>query len=247
MKIAIIDDEKHACETLKWQLEELDRGFSSIRIFQEPIEAVNKLKKDLPDLIFLDIEMPGLNGFQFLEALNQPDIHVIFTTAYDKFAVDAFRVNAVDYLIKPVDIEALKGALDRIPAEKTDTDADLLKRLFEQISRARTGKVKIGLPSIHGIDFIDCDDIIYCQSESNYTRIYLESDRKILASKTLKDIGAMLPEILFYRVHNSYIVNLEKISSYTHDEGGTIVLNNTFKIRVSRNKKKELLELLEHF
>lgn len=246
-KIAIVDDEKHACETLKWQLEQLDFDYSLIGFFQDSTQAVAALKKDVPDLIFLDIEMPGLNGFQFLEKLNNPDIKVVFTTAYDRFAVDAFRVNAIDYLIKPVDINDLEAAIRRAVAQHEPKNPDVLKKLFAQIQRVKTGKVKIGLPSVHGIDFIDCNDIIYCQSESNYTRIYLEGGRKILASKTLKEIGQMLPDNIFFRLHNSYIANLDKVTSYSHDDGGTVILLDVHKIKVSRTKKKELLEFLNEF
>ncbi len=246
-KIAIVDDEKHACETLKWQLEQLDINYSLIGLFQDSSKAVLALKKEVPDLLFLDIEMPGLNGFQFLEKLNIPDIKVVFTTAYDKFAVDAFRINAIDYLIKPVDILELEGAIKRALINNEQKSSEVIKKLFAQLQRAKTGRVKIGLPSVHGIDFIDCHDIIYCHSESNYTRIYLEGDKKILASKTLKEIGQMLPDNIFFRLHNSYIANLDKVTSYSHDEGGTVILMDIYKIKVSRSKKKELLELLNEY
>lgn len=246
-KIAIVDDEKHACETLKWQLEQLDFDYSLIGLFQDSTKAVSALKKDIPDLLFLDIEMPGLNGFQFLEELNNPDVKVVFTTAYDKFAVDAFRVNAVDYLIKPVDTDELETAIKRAVVNSKQKSPEILKKLFAQIQRVKTGRVKIGLPSVHGIDFIDCNEIIYCHSESNYTRIYLDGNRKILASKTLKEIGQMLPDNIFFRLHNSYIANLDKVTSYSNDDGGTLILLDTHKIKVSRTKKKELLALLSEF
>lgn len=246
-KIAIVDDEKHACETLLWQLEQLDFDYYLIGLFQDSKKAVAALKKDIPDLIFLDIEMPGLNGFQFLEKLNNPDVKIVFTTAYDRFAVDAFRINAIDYLIKPVDINELETAIQRAVKNNEQKSPEDLKKLFDQMQRVKSGRVKIGLPSVHGIDFIDCNDIIYCQSESNYTRIYLEGSRKILASKTLKEIGQMLPDNLFFRLHNSYIANLDKVTSFSHDDGGTIILSDIHKIKVSRTKKKELLELLNEF
>ena len=246
-KIAIIDDEKHACETLKWQLEQLDFDYTLIGSFQDSVKAVDALKKNVPDLIFLDIEMPGLNGFQFLEKLNNPDVKIVFTTAYDKFAVDAFRVNAIDYLIKPVDTAELRTSIQRATKQTRNNNSEEIKKIFNQIQRDKTGRIKIGLPSVHGIDFINCNDIIFCQSESNYTRIYLEKDRKILASKTLKEIGQMLPESLFFRMHNSYIANLDKVTSYSHEDGGTIILSNGDKLKVSRTRKKELLNLLSEF
>ena len=247
LKVAIIDDEKHACETLKWQLKQIDMPLKVVGVFQNPIEALTALKENQPDLIFLDIEMPGLNGFQFLEELNLPDVNIVFTTAYDEFALSAFRVNAVDYLIKPVDIDELEAALKRAQTNKERYEPDQLKKLMWEFSKSKTGNVKIGLSSVHGIDFVDCSKILYCQSESNYCRVFLEGGRKILASKTLKDIEELLPENLFCRVHNSYIINLSKVVSYLHKGGGTLLIQNDVEIKVSRSKKKELLERLEEF
>lgn len=243
-KIAIVDDEKHACETLKWQLDKLGFEYESCLIFQSSIEAVDHLKDNPPDLIFLDIEMPGLNGFQFIEKLDLPNVEVVFTTAYGKFAVDAFRVNAIDYLIKPIDIADLEEALDRVVARKKGVDAQKVKDAFAQMERSKPGKIKIGLPSVHGIEFMDADDIIYCQSERNYTRIYLEDGTKKLASKTLKEIGRQLPESIFCRIHHSCIANLDKVTGYTHHDGGTLILNGVHELKISRSKKKELLDRL---
>ena len=247
LKIAILDDEKHACETLEWQLNQINIELEITGIFQKPKEAIVQLKKDVPDLIFLDIEMPGLNGFQFLKELDMPDVNIVFTTAYDKFALNAFRINAVDYLLKPVDITELEAALKKAINNKYLYQPEFIGQIFNELHRAKSCAVKIGIPSVHGIDFVNCQDIIYCHSESNYSRIYLESGRKILASKTLKNIEEMLPDDLFFRVHNSYIANLSKVISYLHDNGGSLVLENDIQIKVSRNKKKELFERLESF
>ena len=248
LKIAIVDDEKHACESLQWQLKKLKTNHELIGIFQKPEEAIEALKMNKPDLIFLDIEMPRLNGFQFLEELNMPEVNIVFTTAYDQFAVNAFRVNAIDYLLKPIDIKDLENAIKKVLNKKEPIQPGLIEKLFTEINRSKSSKIKIGIPSIHGIDFVNCQDIIYCQSESNYSRIYLDSGTKILATKTLKDIEAILPADLFFRIHNSYIANLSKVSSYLHNNsGGILILENIVKLKVSRTKKKELLKRLESF
>lgn len=244
LKIAIVDDEKHACETLKWLLDKLDLDYELCGIFQNSVEAVEELKENLPDLIFLDIEMPGLNGFQFIEKLGCPDINVIFTTAYGKFAVDAFRVNAIDYLIKPIDKKELNEALGRVMAKMDGVDTGKLKEVFDQIETDKTQKTKIAVPSVHGIDFMDYHDIVYCQSERNYTRIFLEDGTKKLASKTLKEIASQLPESLFFRIHHSSIANLSKVTGYVHSDGGTLILNGKYELKISRSKKKDLLERL---
>ncbi len=245
IKIAIVDDEKHACETLEWQLDKLGFDYESCGVFQDSIEAVEALKKNPPDLIFLDIEMPGLNGFQFIEKLGNKDVKVVFTTAYGKFAVDAFRVNAVDYLIKPIDTTELKEALDRVMVKTKGADYEKIREVFSQIESDKSSKTKIAMPSVRGIDFMDYEDIIYCQGERNYTRIYLEDGTKKLASKTLKEIGLQLPESQFCRIHHSCIANLKKVTGYSHSEGGMLILNGTHELKISRSKKKELLERLE--
>lgn len=245
--IAIIDDEKHACETLKWQLDKLNFSYASCQIFQDSQEALKALENNLPDLIFLDIEMPGLNGFQFIEKLNAGKLNVIFTTAYGKFAVDAFRVNAVDYLIKPIESRELKDALERVAHLQQGTDMANVKTAFEQIDGNNNERSKIALNSVHGIDYMNIDDIVYCQSERNYTRIYLENGTKKLASKTLKEIGQQLPERIFCRIHHSSIANLKKVTGYVHSDGGLLILNDTYELKISRSKKKELLARLEGF
>lgn len=244
LKIAIVDDEKHAGETLKWLLDKLNLEYESCRIYQDSVIAVEDLKQNPPDLIFLDIEMPGLNGFQFIENLDIPDVNVVFTTAYGKFAVDAFRVNAIDYLIKPIDKQELEEALSRVMAKVKGLDTGKLKEVFAQIESDKTQKTKIAIPSVHGIDYMDHDDIVYCQSERNYTRIFLQDGTKKLASKTLKEIGLQLPESLFFRIHHSCIANLDKVTGYVHSDGGMLILNGEHELKIARSKKKDLLERL---
>lgn len=247
LKVAIVDDEKHACETLSWQLDQIDIEIELIGKFQKPLQALEVLRENKPDLIFLDIEMPGLNGFQFIEELNMPEVNIVFTTAYDQFALDAFRINAVDFLIKPIDTSELETALKRAIANKEHYHPEHIRKLFVEFNKSKMGNIKIGLTSVHGIDFVNCKDIVYCQSESNYCRVYLESGRKILTSKTLKDVEALLPNNLFFRIHHSYIANLSKVVSYLHKDGGLLILENDIKLKVARTRKKELLLILESF
>lgn len=244
LKIAIIDDEKHACETLVWQLNSIAIAHEIVGVYQKPAEAIRALSGNAPDVVLLDIEMPGLNGFQFLSKLNLPDVQVIFTTAYDEFALKAFRVNAVDYLIKPVDSAELEAALRKVEKQRTAYNPQMLKEIFTRFDMSKAGIARIGLPSVHGIDFVNCSDILYCQSDSNYCRIYLASGRKILISKTLKEVETMLPEVLFLRIHNSYIANLSRVISFINEGDGVLVLENDVKLKVSRTRKKEILERL---
>lgn len=242
MNIAIVDDEVHAGETLKYLLDKMEFEYESCRIFHDSAAAVEELKINNPDLIFLDIEMPELNGFQFLEKLNLPDIKVIFTTAYSKFAVKAFRVNAIDYLIKPIEIDELKESLKKI--EIRQADFAKIKDVFKEIEIEKNQRSKIALPSAKGIDFLEFDQIVFCQSDRNYTEIVLQNGNKKMVSKTLKEIEEQLPASIFFRVHNSYIANLQKVTGYIHSDGGMLILNNNYEIKISRNRKKELLDRL---
>lgn len=242
MKIAVIDDEKHAGETLQWQIDRLQASSEPVKVFTDVYKALDDLPKYNPDVIFLDIEMPGLNGFQFLEKLNRPEIKVVFTTAYDRFAIKAFKVNAVDYLLKPIEDEALKDAIGRLKNRSDNNGSDSIRHAFADIEKEKTSSCKIALPSAYGLDLIKCDEIIYCQSESNYTRISLTGNRKILVSKTLKEIGAMLPGSTFMRTHNSYIVNVDRIEKYIKSDGGSLQMENKDDVKISRNKKTEVLD-----
>lgn len=244
LKIAIIDDEKHACETLVWQLNKISIPHEVVGVYQKPAEAIRALSGNAPDVLLLDIEMPGLNGFQFLAKLNLPDIQVIFTTAYDEFALKAFRVNAVDYLIKPVDAGELEAALRKAQNQRATYNPHVLKEIFNRFHMSKAGNARIGLPSVHGIDFVNCNEILFCQSDSNYCRIYLATGRKIFISKTLKEIESMLPDALFLRVHKSYIVNLSRVLSFVNEGDGVLVLEDGARIKVSRIRKKEILDRL---
>lgn len=246
LKVAILDDEKHAGETLSWQLRKSGVPVEIVGVYTDPRIALQELPGKTCDLIFLDIEMPLLNGFQFLEKLNSKTLQVIFTTAYDKFAVKAFRVNAVDYLLKPIDSAELEAALKKALHEKSQLDMGKLRSIFDGFATSQQQSTKLALPSVHGIDFIETKDIIYCQSESNYTRLYLEDNKKLLISKTLKEIEQMLPPTLFFRVHNSYVANVSKIKRFLRAGSGTLIMVNDAELKISRQRKDLLLQRLIH-
>ncbi|HKL02410.1 MAG TPA: LytTR family DNA-binding domain-containing protein [Cryomorphaceae bacterium] len=244
MKIAILDDEKHAAETLQWQLDRHEASSEPIKVYTEVYKALGEIKASPPDVIFLDIEMPGLNGFQFLEELQKPEVKVVFTTAYDRFAIRAFKVNAIDYLLKPIEDEAVVAALERLKSRTNSNTPELIREAFATIEKEKNKNCKIALPSAQGLDFIKCEEIIYCQSESNYTRISLTGGRKILVSKTLKEIGNMLPDSNFLRTHNSYIVNTDRIEKFIKANGGMLQMENKDEVKISRNRKSEILDRL---
>jgi two-component system LytT family response regulator len=200
-----------------------------------------------PQLIFLDVEMPGLTGFEMLEALAEINFDIIFTTAFDQYAIRAIKFGALDYLVKPIDKDELLEAINKF---LNRTQRDSLKQLNALLTHIRKSNdlsfQKIALPTLHGYELVPLNNIMFCESSSNYTDIRLNNGQHLLISRTLKDIEDLLDMQPFFRVHNSYVVNLQYAVRYIKGEGGHLVLNNDISIPVSRNKKEELLKLITH-
>jgi two-component system LytT family response regulator len=247
IKAVIIDDEKDSIDTLKWKLENYCPDVSVISSFEKPADGVSYLKKNRVDLLFLDIEMPMLTGFDVLEELGRDiSFDIIFITAYDNFGIQAVKFSALDYLLKPVQNKELKEAIDKhlkksqqkIPSEQIDL-------LLNNVQAERKGKRgRIALASKESIEFVDPNDIIVCEANSNYTNIYLVEGRKRVISKTLKDFEEMLLQFDFFRPHNSHLINLGRVKEFIRGDGGYLVMENKMKIPVSKNRKEELMQLL---
>jgi two-component system LytT family response regulator len=243
----IIDDEKDSIDTLKWKLENYCTDITVMASFDSPAEGVSYLKKNRPDLLFLDIEMPMLTGFDVLEEIGRDiSFDIIFITAYDNFGIQAVKFSALDYLLKPVQNKELKDAIEKhlkkaqqkIPAEQIDV-------LLTNVKAERKGKRgRIALASKESIEFVDPQDIVICEANSNYTNVYLAEGRKRVISKTLKDFEDMLKPFGFFRPHNSHLVNLSRVREFIRGDGGYLVMENKMKIPVSKNKREELLDLL---
>jgi two-component system LytT family response regulator len=242
MKAVIIDDEAHSSSTLRFELERLQDAPEVVAEFNDPEEALRLVPKLAPDLIFLDIEMPHLNGFELLRKLPEGPWGVVFTTAYDQFALKAFECSAIDYLLKPVSSDDLTRAIQRF-RDRADkgVSAQQLELLFGRLD----GKAiqKIALPSAEGLDFVVPTEIVRCESQSNYTNVYFTTRRKVLVSRTLKEIEEMLQGHGFYRVHHSHLVNLNSISRYVKGSGGYLVMEDKAEVPVSRSRKDGLLAL----
>jgi two-component system LytT family response regulator len=198
-----------------------------------------------PDVLFLDIDMPFINGFDLLEMVPDVDFEVIFTTAHDKYAIQAFRISAVDYLLKPIDTDALKLAVEKVRLLRTKgSSSRQISFLIQQLKDLENNNVrKIALPTFDGLEFIHMDDILYCQSDGAYSNVFFTDGNKMYISKTLRYLEDALCNFHFFRVHNSYIVNLNHVSKYSKTDGGLLILSNGEKVRVSRSKKDELLGL----
>ena len=240
----IIDDEQHCLETLQWQLEKYTPSVKVLRAFNKPTEALEYVKKNAVNLIFLDIEMPVLNGFEFLNKLENIQFDIIFTTAYDEFAVKAFKASAIDYLLKPIDKEDLVNAIKKVENKRSQFISDpQLEILNNSYQPNNTVRDKIAVPTQEGLHFIKVKDIICCISDSNYTYIHLTNQTSILVSKTLKEIESVLSDQGFLRIHNSNLINLEQIKKYVRGDGGYVVMEDNRELSVSRSRKDTLLKI----
>lgn len=247
VKAIIIDDEKHCSDSLQWQLRQYCGEVEVACVCNNPEDALVEIVKQAPQLIFLDVEMPGMSGFEMLEKLTDIQFEIIFTTAFNQYAIRAIKFGALDYLVKPIDKDELRAAVDKV-VKQTHTES--LKQLTALLTHIRKSNdlsfQKIALPTLHGYELVPINNIMYCESKSNYTNIYLNNGQPILISRTLKDIEELLDTPPFFRLHNSFLVNLQYAIRYIKGEGGFLVLNNDINIPVSRNKKEELLKNIMH-
>lgn len=242
LRAILIDDEPRSISTMKWELSSFEDQIETIAVCTEPLKAKELILELKPDVIFLDIEMPHLNGIDLVKSFDKIPCSVIFTTAYDKFAVQAFEISAIDYLLKPINGEDLKRAIDKL--KNTDENRFLEKQftaLFENITAAKTGFKKIVIPVQDGLEFVNLEDILRCEADANYTKIFLGEDRMIYISKSLKEVEAMISDSSFCRVHQSHFVNLRYISKYQKGKGGSITMNDGSIIPVSRARRDDFL------
>jgi two-component system LytT family response regulator len=242
----IVDDELHCIERLRNLLTVHCSDFlhveGSFQTIEDGIKAIRNLRTDV---VFLDVELNGKTGFDLLNQCDQKNFEVIFTTAYDKYAVQAFRFSAIDYLLKPVDPDDLKQAVLRI--QKRTNDEDMRKKmdsLFYNIQNLPGNQKKITVPTMQGLEFFQVSDIVRLESNVNYTSLFLKSGQKIVVAKTLKQFEQLLTDFNFFRVHNSHLINLNCIQSYKKGKGGVIVMSDHSEIEVSTRRKDEFLKRL---
>jgi two-component system, LytTR family, response regulator len=245
MKAIIIDDEKNGAEVLQLLLEQNCPNVEIISINYTPESGIEQILKLKPDLVFLDIEMPTASGFDVIAATKEMDYEIIFTTAYEHYAIKAMKANAVDYLLKPIDIDELINSVEsariKIEEKQKNNYGEQLESLLKKI--AFTAK-KIALPTSDGIMLVATAEIIHLESDSNYTTVYLKDARKILISKTLKSLEEQMKNQHFLRVHSAHLINLNEIDRYIRGDGGHLILKNGISIPVSRAHKQELMEML---
>ena len=238
LKTVIIDDEQDSISLLQMQLAAHCPEVQLVGTFTSPGKAFDELELLDPELIFLDIEMPVMNGLELLEKIAHLNYSVVFVTAYNQYALKAFRFNALDYLVKPVDSDELVEAVSKA-TKKIKPTAEQLSQLQKQLRGQPI--TKIAIPSVSGVSFIDLANIIYGEASNNYSKLVLTDGATHLVSKTLKDVKEVLEEETFLRVHRQYIINLNHVKQLNRNEG-IITMSNGAHIPIARNQKEKLIE-----
>lgn len=245
LRSILVDDEVHALQAMELLLGKYCPQVLVTGKFRSGAEALVKIPELEPDLIFLDIEMPGMSGFEMLESLEGEKPEVIFVTAYDQYAINAIRVSAMGYLLKPVDAEdlinAVKEAESRIANQTSSMQMDVL---LSNIKTIDGGFHKLAIPDPDGLRFINISDIVYCSADGNYTHVTTAGGQTYMLSKTLKDIHEMIDHPAFFRTHQSFLVNLNYIDKYVRGSGGHLVLQGGVMVQVARARKEALMKVI---
>lgn len=246
IKAILIDDETHCLDTLSILLKEY---CGDVQIMEQCGLAANGIKairNSKPDLVFLDIEMPGMNGFGLLEQFTEIPFAVIFTTSYDQYAIKAIRFSALDYLLKPIDPNELISAVKKVKEQQHLPVTEQFQMLLKQFQQKGHQFNKIAVPTIEGYELIPADQVIRCEADDNYTHLFKKGSSKIIACRTLKEMEEQLHTFpSFIRVHHSYIVNLNEVTKYVRGEGGYLVMSDGSTVNVSRSRKEALLKLFD--
>jgi len=244
IKSIIVDDEKHGRENLAGILSKYCPEVVLLGEANSVESAKELIQEQNPDLVFLDIEMPKATGFQLLEHFRDFRFEVIFVTAYDNYAIKAIRFSAADYILKPININDLMAAVEKVGERiRQKQENQRVKQLFHNISRP--GDPRIGLPTADRIEFVEVNKIIRCQGEGNYTHIYFEGNKNLMVAKTLVEFEDLLQEHGFVRIHKTHLVNLKHVVAYVKTDGGALQLSNGDKIAISRRRKEEVLKQLK--
>jgi two-component system, LytTR family, response regulator len=241
----IIDDEHDGREALRIALERYFPDINVKRICESPDQGMEAIKTLKPDLVFLDVQMPHLSGFDLLKKVSPFDFEVIFVTAHDQYAIKAIRFSALDYLLKPVDIDDLRAAIQKVKERLEHKNTSQQYQSVLHNAQQNNGKIdRLAVPTQDGIEFFHTADIVYCEAQGSYTNILLKGKNKALVSRNLKDFENLLSDSGFCRVHHSFLINMSHVRKYVKGEGGYVVMTDDHYVDVSRRKKDEFLKLL---
>ena len=248
IRCILIDDENNSLEMMEWLIKTYCPQVSIDAMCNSSEKGIEAIRKFKPDVVFLDIEMPHMNGFDMLEQFDKLFFDVVFCTAYDQFAIRAFKYSALNYLLKPVDPADLQETIRRLEEKKSSPSKEQMEMLLQNIrSNTKPPVQRIALTTNDGMIFVSTQDILYCEAESNYTSVVLKGAKKILVSKVLKDIDETLSGNDFYRIHNSYLININHIKKYVRGDGGYVIMENDVTISISRSRRHEFMELFSKF
>lgn len=243
IKSILVDDEVHCLDTLAILLKEHCREIKILGQYssgKNALEAIDKLK---PEIVFLDIEMPFMNGFELLGHFEEIPFSVIFTTSYDQYAIRAIRYSALDYLLKPIDPEDLMAAVQKAQRQKMHPSTEQFRMLISQVQHQGSSFNKIAVPTTEGYELVPADQIIRCEAFDNYTHLFLKNKNRIIACRSLKEMEEQLQDFKsFVRVHHSFLVNLNEVLKYIRGEGGYLIMSDQSTINVSRSRKESLLK-----
>jgi two-component system LytT family response regulator len=245
LRSLVIDDEPHMRQTIRKMLDMYCPNVSIVAEAGGVASGVAEIKKHQPDLIFLDIKMDDGTGFDLLEQLKPIDFKVIFITAWDQYAIKAFRFSALDYLLKPLDPDDLVQAVEKAGKSEQQNFNMQLENLKEHLNAKGQSRKKIIIRTMESVFLVPLADIVYCESDGNYTSVYLVNDKKIMISCTLKDYEEMLSDHGFFRVHKSFLINIIHISRFDKADGGFVILTNDIKVPVASRKRDLLLEMFD--
>lgn len=243
IEAVLVDDEVKALQGLTWELTNFSDEIHVEASFTNPLEALEYLTVHTPDCLFLDIEMPTMDGFQFIQKLTNKNFPVVITTAYNQYAIKALKNEAIDYLLKPIDTDDLEETIKKIKKfNAKNFSAERLEKILLNFNSNTVNK-KITINTDGKLLFLESDEIIYAESDGNYSTVYLSDGSKIVLTKKLKEVNELLPADSFFRIHNSYIINLHKVKEFLKTDG-YVVLKTGHKIPVSRQKKSDFLDMI---
>ncbi len=241
----IVDDEPLCCESLATLLVRYCPAVKVLDICYSASTALKSIEEHPPQILFLDIEMPQMNGFELLEKLPEINFQLIFTTSYDQYAIKAIQFSALDYLLKPIEREQLQKAVQKVIQHMHQPLPQQIEILLQKLHHPTIALNKVAIPTLEGLQMVFVESVISCKADSNYTILHLKDKPKITASRTLKEIEEMLEDYSFARVHHSYVVNLNEVEKYVKGEGGYLIMSDGSTIDVSRNRKEMLLKKLQ--
>lgn len=241
----LIDDESNSRNALHRKLVTNCPGITIVAECENGEQGIAAIEKHKPDIVFLDVEMPRMNGFVMLQQLRQRNFELIFTTAYDQYAIQAIRFSALDYLVKPIEVKALQEAVARARERRqSEIPNQRIETLLHNLVNEQHQHKRIAIPSQDAIQFVQLDDIVYLEAASNYTSIYMQEAERIFVARTLKDFEDLLPATQFFRIHHSYIINTDHMRKFIKGDGGQVLMSNGKMIDVSRRRKEEFIRMI---